>query len=46
MHHSFLWLHPLDPAQDLRWAVAAILPLLVRHVFLEIVVAYPFIVSR
>ncbi len=31
MHHSFLWLHPLDPAQDLRWAVAAILPLLVRR---------------
>jgi hypothetical protein len=46
MHQSRFGLHSFDPAQNLSRAMATVLPLLVRHVFLEIVVARPFIVSR
>ena len=45
IHQIWLWLHPLDPAEDSRRAVAAIVPLLMSHVPLEIVVAHPLLMG-
>ena len=46
MHERWLRLDPFHPTQNLSRTMAAVLPLFVGHMTLEIVVDHPFVVSR